>query len=521
MNTLKDMADKLPGTNQELNFEQKSVELLSVFQQEQPSSDTQLTESNRTELMEFIASAKMTEKNPFNRYFLISGQVGRNRMLYDKHTKTTVDWDTLINQIYREQHPDKIHFKYGKFAQLLRIVQSNYNVLQPFASPGELGDFLFRSRDLKILNLVYDPFRETGYNVEDKFEIDTHNEFWMPPIESKSTPGGDVWMQFLTNRVEDEYERNILLQYLAHLVQRPGQRTLWAPSLYSHTKGSGKDTVLDPIIQLLGRHNVYEKSIDEGNWTNFVSNKILIYLHDIENTQNIYKMIKTMITDSRVEIVAKYKDSVNVDNIASFIVTTNYLSSFTEGVESEDRRHNLIQFRENKPEEDAESELLRYQIYDADGVGCYSDREKRVWSDDYLAGIKYHLEQVDLSNFPVTAPMTDLTRRALEMNISRIGELILGVLAEENHVLAKTEFARILREGKNATGKFQVGDLRNALIIDRTASFNFLPTALQRVELKQLSREIKQFTGLSRPPDHSSWSCSLLLDAAHRKMGLE
>lgn len=115
-------------------------------------------------------------------------------------------------------------------------------------------------------------------------------------------------IDWMFGRIEDPVYRKWLLQFMAHIVQRPGVRILSAPLIWSKTTGNGKSTLLEVIPKLLvGKR--YSKS---------VNSTLLGHAHNdyMLNTWHLcLPEFKAATQTERGSVVEMLKDWITADSI--------------------------------------------------------------------------------------------------------------------------------------------------------------------------------------------------------------
>jgi hypothetical protein len=182
---------------------------------------------------------------------------------------------------------------------------------------------------------------------------------------------------------EDE-EKN-LLDYFAFCVQNRGRKVDWTPLIISK-EGVGKSAFYGLFAAIFGEHNcatVDAENLLEG-WTDFIAEKLFVVSHEVEMSEKQgLKKLKTLITEKRVRINAKYERKYETQNCANFLLLSNETNALR--LTSESRRFFVI-FSRAEPREKA----YYNNLFDCieNGAG---------WIEDYLMSR-------DLSSFSPHGP---------------------------------------------------------------------------------------------------------------------
>lgn len=215
----------------------------------------------------------------------------------------------------------------------------------------------------------------------------------------------------------------ILLAYLAAIVQHPGVKFQWCPVIQG-IEGNGKTMIIQAVEYVIGRKychrpNAKQLASDEGKFNAWLANRIFIGVEEIrlKNTDAADKL-KPYITNDRIEIEGKGEAQYTGDNLANFILLSNHRDAVIKT--QRDRRYAVF-FTAQQNEAD-----LTLSGMD----GKYFPRLREWWMKDGYAIVAYFLENYaipDLLNpaklshrAPVTsstADAIDVSRPALETEI--------------------------------------------------------------------------------------------------------
>jgi hypothetical protein len=149
---------------------------------------------------------------------------------------------------------------------------------------------------------------------------------------------------------KDEAVKNWLLDYLAHMFQKPYEKPGVA-IVVKGKKGSGKDTPFDKIGELLGdmfyNTGTPEKSVF-SSFNGMMMRNIMVKFEEATygNGKTYEETLKYFITTPTLDIQKKGKDQFNVKNYSRFIFTTN--NDIPVIVSDDERRYCLIQTSDEK-----------------------------------------------------------------------------------------------------------------------------------------------------------------------------
>lgn len=140
-----------------------------------------------------------------------------------------------------------------------------------------------------------------------------------------------------------------LSHIFGYLLQNPSGRISRAFLIVGAAQGSGKTTLTTAIPQaLFGRNNVRIVSDSElhSEFNSFVANSRIIVLPELRqgNRKDALRQndrLKTLITDDAITVVAKGRDGINVQNVATVFASSNYPDA--AAIDGNDRRWDVIE----------------------------------------------------------------------------------------------------------------------------------------------------------------------------------
>ncbi|CAH8182565.1 DUF5906 domain-containing protein [Vibrio aestuarianus] len=118
-----------------------------------------------------------------------------------------------------------------------------------------------------------------------------------------------------------------LLAWLAHLVQKPEEKSGICVVLKSDARGTGKSTVSRIINRILGQHatTVQDGKHLLGAFNSHLANKLFVTIEEAfwSGSEKDAGKLRTLITESTIAIEAKGKDALEVDSYHRFMMCTN------------------------------------------------------------------------------------------------------------------------------------------------------------------------------------------------------
>jgi hypothetical protein len=143
---------------------------------------------------------------------------------------------------------------------------------------------------------------------------------------------------------DEEHVFKYVVKWFAHMIQYPFQIPGTALIFTSHTHGTGKDTVIDIMRRIIGRHSSIYTS-ETNFWDKHDTGKegaILLHLQEAGAAANKAKSgeLKALVTADKIRINPKGLRGYEVPNISRIVMTTNEADPLK--LEESDRRFVLI-----------------------------------------------------------------------------------------------------------------------------------------------------------------------------------
>jgi hypothetical protein len=151
------------------------------------------------------------------------------------------------------------------------------------------------------------------------------NTWW--PINTLRIPG-DVtpFTTHIAKLLPAKQDQNVLMAYLAAMVQYPGVKFRWCPVVQG-SKGNGKTLISSCIEYALGRKYCHRPNAADisSKFTGWMRNKLCISISEIatHDKQEVLEFLKTLISDDLVEIQKKGSDQYTGENTANFLMFVN------------------------------------------------------------------------------------------------------------------------------------------------------------------------------------------------------
>jgi hypothetical protein len=210
-------------------------------------------------------------------------------------------------------------------------------------------------------NMDFLPYNGTR-NICDKTKTDTFNLFngYNPNInlvldktytddrkEKILKPFLDLVFELVGS---EEKSFNYLINFLAHLIQKPNERVPIC-IIFKSKQGIGKNLTFDTIGSLIGKHHYITSSNPKdffGDYAEGFYRKLLVNMNECEgkDTFDFEGKIKSFITEDSITLNPKFVRQTTISNFARAIIFTNKPNPIPIDVRSKDRRFVVFQSTE-------------------------------------------------------------------------------------------------------------------------------------------------------------------------------
>lgn len=293
---------------------------------------------------------------------------------------------------------------------------------QPILAP---QDYLLNVVQIpRVYDYQYDPGQPNDVFVtyEGKQYVNTYVRNYPEPDPLRCEEAGAIITEHLERQIEDPSYRASFIQFLAHLVQRPGQKIRWAVLLQG-AEGCGKSFWSEMESCVLGPGHVrpITGTAIRGDWNEWATGTQLVTLEEVrvagQNRHEVMNKLKDLVTNTTVNINQKMRDSRVVPNRTNYLLFTNYHDALA--VTSNDRRYLVLKCRQQTKEQVA---AMGGRPYFARLFGLLRDNP---------GGVRAWLEQVPIApDFPTDGPapltrfMEDLVRDSASEPVTQLRELL-------------------------------------------------------------------------------------------------
>ena len=271
-----------------------------------------------------------------------------------------------------------------------------------------------------VQGLRYSPDRGPGVFEEDGlFWV---NSFHMPSWDAESEPNPEAVFSFLEHIrmiVAGEAEQSLAINWLAHLLQFPGQRQRFALLMLARQQGTGRGWVIELMKRLLGQWNVKPISMKEfdSDFDDAFIECLLNVIEEVRETgqerfafgENLKERITAQTTVANKKYGPKRLERLH----SSLLLQSNHPDAIV--ISSEDRRILSVATDADPKPDDYYSQL-------------YSSLDE----PDFVRSVAAYLLQRDLAEYRrlLRAPMTSSKERMMDLTRSPADHLVEAFLSE-------------------------------------------------------------------------------------------
>jgi hypothetical protein len=196
-----------------------------------------------------------------------------------------------------------------------------------------------------VAGYIYLPGKGNIVEYDDRVFANTYTQQPPKAIKAGAEAAGAKLVDHVAWLYPDPHEYNIILDFLAYVIQNPGEKINWA-LLLQGVHGNGKTFFADMMRGLLGSRNIMVPTTEviSSNFTSWAEAKQFILIEEIrakgKNRFEIAEKLKTPISNSTVTIHPKNKNPYETINVASFMALSNYKDCIA--IQDSSRRYAIL-----------------------------------------------------------------------------------------------------------------------------------------------------------------------------------
>ena len=202
------------------------------------------------------------------------------------------------------------------------------------------SDYLLNhQRCLVCDGYIYDPSSPNDVYSDDANgfrSVNYYQKSTTKPTPDTVESAAAMWHHHLSHLIKEPEYRRVITDYIAYMVQFPGRKIRWA-ILVQGSEGCGKTVIVKILSTALGDSNVrmINNDILRSPWTDWATGSQVVVLSEIrvagQNRHDVMNRLKEAITDDRIPINQKGKDSRTVPNVTNYIGFTNFSDALAVG----------------------------------------------------------------------------------------------------------------------------------------------------------------------------------------------
>lgn len=217
---------------------------------------------------------------------------------------------------------------------------ATYNRIMPMRDTGMREDAaqwsLERWNMQTVNNTMYHPGESALFTYGGLLYANTYNVVSLPAVPEHYTQMGvegiDAFMKHLNALCNDRHHvSGALLCWMAHNVQYPGVKILWAP-IIKGVEGDGKSMLARVLMAAMGAANVSsigpQDVANEGGFTSWAHGSAVVMLEELMLTGSsryrVSNLLKPYLTNPVVGYTRKGRDTQQVLNTTNYIASTNF-----------------------------------------------------------------------------------------------------------------------------------------------------------------------------------------------------
>lgn len=262
-------------------------------------------------------------------------------------------------------------------------------------------------------------------DVEGLKAVNAYKEVETPRQKGDLAP----FMRHLEKLLPDARDREIIISFMAAIVQYKGVKFQWCP-LVQGAPGNGK-TLLTRCVAFAvsNRYSHLPKADEIGNKFNgWLINKLFIGVEDVyipENKKELIETLKPMITNERQEIQFKGSDQVTKDICANFILNSNHKDAIRK---TRDDRRFAVFFTAQQSEEDIRRDGMGGDYFPS--LYAWLQKEGYAIVNEFLSSYKIK-DEFNPATSCHRAPETSSTLEALSVGMGSVEQEILEAIQED------------------------------------------------------------------------------------------
>jgi hypothetical protein len=210
------------------------------------------------------------------------------------------------------------------------------------AKKGKLADLLFskpRGTIPRCHTMVYLPGRKDEFlDAGTKYNLFRCSE--VEPAEGDTA----MWREHLEYLFPNERDRDLVLNWIAWLLQNLGYKPKHALLIQGHRQGTGKSFIAEVLQLILGKHNVATLSQNDlhGDFNGWALRAKLIWIEELRalDRTEVKNKLHPLVTQERIRVNDKNVSAYAIENCFGIFCMTNDDAAIS--LDNSDRRYLVI-----------------------------------------------------------------------------------------------------------------------------------------------------------------------------------
>lgn len=311
----------------------------------------------------------------------------------------------------------------------------------------------------------YDPSQPGEIYITDpgngKKYVNTYRRKYPNPDAARAEIASKVMLGHLEKLIFEPEYRTIMLDWMAYVVQHPGEKIRWSPMIQG-VEGCGK-TVMGVVLgYAIGGENMrpVNGEVVSSGWNDWATGFQIVmieevYFGDRSDRNQVMNIIKELITNDTITINEKNENSRSVKNRTNYILLSNHHNALT--VTPGDRRYFIVK-----------SAMQTKAQVEALGENYFNNLHRLLREN--AGGLRHFFENWQISpefNPNGHAPMTKYRNEMINDSASELTATVRRLLLEADtplvqfDLLSESEMIDLLR--LNGLNRFSSQSLRAVL----------------------------------------------------------
>lgn len=225
------------------------------------------------------------------------------------------------------------------------IAISPKTLSQPTVDPSDFA--LNHLKITTVYDYAYDPSQpnEVFFVADDRKYVNTYRPTYPDLEPGYAEQVGEIFQGHLQKLIAEEEYRRVIVEFMAYIVQFPGQKIRWAPFIQSG-EGAGKTFLANVMRKVLGKGHVRtigDETIKKG-WTEWSSGRQLVVLEEVyasgASRHVVMNTLKKLITNDDIPIEQRNRDSREEENRTNYLLFSNHHDALA--LTPNDRRYFVV-----------------------------------------------------------------------------------------------------------------------------------------------------------------------------------